>query len=475
MYTLIIHALLVVSFTLRVLARDDLLPSSRMAWFMVILTIPFAGTSLYFLFGEVDLGHRAKVLQKKIFTTIRQKAREAMGSADDLKALADPQFLPAFKYASSINSFFAVAGNKADLMPDAMTARARMIEDIDAANDTVHILCYIWLEDKTGTNMAHAVIRAAKRGITCRIMVDGLGSRAFVKSELWRQMDAAGVQLAVALPIDKPIRTILTSRLDLRNHRKITVVDGKIAYCGSQNCADPEFRPKAKYAPWIDIQLRLQGPVVAQLQLLFASDWMKERQTPIECFPLETEFYDNGFVSQAVGDGPTERMRAAPQMFSTLIDSAQNSLIITTPYFVPDATVIDALCSAAYRQVEVTVIVPRKNDSWVVASASKSFYRKLLQAGVKIYEFNDGLLHSKTLTIDGQAVFLGSSNLDIRSFDLNYENDVLIQDRTITAAVCARQSQYISRSTAVTLKEIAQWRLYQRIWYNVIATLGPIL
>ena len=476
MYTLALHFILVVGFTFRILLRDGLLPSTRMAWFMVVLTLPFAGSALYFLFGEIDLGHRANAQQRKIFKIIHEFASKTLPPPDDLEALVKPHFRAAFRYARSVNGFNPLNGNRAELMVDAQTARARLIEDIDAARETVHILYYIWLNDCTGTNVANALIRAAKRGVICRVMVDGLGSRAFVKSRLWHEMAKAGVQTAIALPIDRPIRTLLTSRLDLRNHRKITVIDGSITYCGSQNCADPEFKVKEKYAPWVDIVLRMKGPIVAQQQMLFASDWMKENDTPIDRLQIIPQPpAQDGFVAQALGDGPTERMQASPQMFVTLIETAQDELIITTPYFVPDATVFEALCAAAYRQVKVTLIVPKHNDSWIVAAASKSFYRNLLEAGARIYEYRDGLLHSKTLTIDGQLLFMGSSNMDIRSFDLNYENDVLIQDTALTCAVRERQMAYISSADIVQLDEVTQWRYHHRIWHNIIATVGPVL
>ena len=475
MYLIIFHTVLVVMFTIRVLARDDLLPSSRMAWFMVIVVLPIIGSLIYFLFGETDLGHRANALQEKVSGIVKARAGKALGDENKLSSLVSPELQKPFLYAASINGFNAQPGNTAELMPDAVAARDRLIEDIDAATDHVHVLYYIWLTDNTGTRTAQALIRAARRGVKCRVMVDGLGSRGLIKSLLWKEMEAAGVELAVALPIDRPLRIILTSRLDIRNHRKITVIDGRIAYCGSQNCADPEFRVKAKYAPWVDIVLRMKGPVVAQKQILFATDWMKETDTPVESFSFETNPVKGGFVALAMGDGPTERKRASPQLFVTLIESAQWDLTITTPYFVPDPTVIEALCAAAYRKVNVRLVLPRRNDSWIVAAASKSYYRKLLEAGAKIYEYKGGLLHSKTLTVDDNGLFLGSSNMDMRSFDLNYENDVLIQDRDIVRAVRARQQEYISDSVAIELSEVLAWQIHHRIWHNVIATIGPVL
>ena len=477
--TIELHTIIVVGFSFRLLLRDGMLPSSRMAWFMVILTMPFVGGALYFLFGEIDLGHRAERRHREIVARLRAWVPPDLVAPEGAAMLASEQMRPAFRYGASINGFQPLPGNRVELMVDAESARARLIDDIDAARASVHILYYIWLDDNTGQATARALARAARRGVKCRVMVDGLGSRAFTRSAAWHEMLAAGVECAIALPIDKPLRTLLTSRIDLRNHRKITVIDGETGYCGSQNCADPEFRTKAKYAPWVDVLVRLQGPVVGQLQLLFASDWLKEVNTPLAEFPLPPapgcDPPPGPALAAAMGDGPTERPRASPQMFVTLIEAAADELYITTPYFVPDPTVIEALCAAALRGVHVSLILPENNDSWVVAAASRSYYRKLLLSGATIWEYRKGLLHSKILTIDNQAVFLGSSNLDMRSFDLNYENDVLIEDRETTRALRARQMEYISDSAQVTLGDVNMWSPQKRMWQNAIATIGPVL
>ncbi|MFV2051773.1 cardiolipin synthase [Aliiroseovarius sp. YM-037] len=472
---LIFHALLVLTFTIRILLRDDLSPPARLAWFIVLNVLPYFGSVIYFLFGEIDLGNLANKRHKEVFNQIRAKASGFMGDAASVDALIAPIYRPAFRYAGSINGFHPVDGNTADLMADGGETRARLVADIDAATDHVHVLYYIWLGDNTGTDVAEALIRAAGRGVTCRAMADGLGSRVLVKSELWKRMEAAGVHLAVALSLKNPIRTVLTSRLDLRNHRKITVIDGRITYCGSRNSADPEFLVKAKYAPWVDIMLRFEGPIVAQNQLLFASDWMQATGEPLDGIALVSEPTKGEFPALVMGDGPTERRGATPQLFATLIGCAQRELILSTPYFVPDATVLEALCAAAHRGVVVTLIFPKANDSWIVAAASRSYYRRLLEAGCFIHEFKGGLLHAKTLTIDETVCLVGSSNLDLRSFDLNYENNILLQDEATTQKVRERQQEYIARAERVTLPTVLDWPYHKRIWNNVIATIGPVL
>lgn len=185
-----------------------------------------------------------------------------MGDPENVKQIPI-EHQQSFDYAASVNGFYTTLGNRATLMATAEEAREQMIADFDNATSHIHVLYYIWLNDETGTNMANALIRASKRGVKCRAMI---------KSNLWQQMKQAGVDVQVALPFHNIVQTMLFSRLDLRNYRKITIIDGKITYCGSQNCADPEFRVKPKYAPWVDIMLRFEGAVVAQNQMLFASD-----------------------------------------------------------------------------------------------------------------------------------------------------------------------------------------------------------
>ncbi len=450
---------------------------ARLAWFIIILIFPYGGVAIYWMFGEVKLGFNADSQAQQTIARLHEYAPQILGMAENINAKIPAHYRAGFAYSHSVNAFYPVGGNRVTLLPDAAAIRQQMIADMNAATHQIDILYYIWLADNTGKEVAAALIRAAKRGVTCRVMADAMGSRALIKSDIWQAMAAAGVELAVALPFNHLLKTILFSRIDLRNHRKITVIDGKITYCGSQNCADPEFLIKAKYAPWVDIMLRLEGPVAAQNQMLFASDWLTARpQTPLDEFIFHAQSESGGTTIAAIyGSGPTERQAATPQLFTTLFAQAQSELIISTPYFVPDYLVLGALCATAYRGVKVSLIFPQRNDSFIVAATSRSYYRQLLEAGIHIYEYKGGLLHAKTLTIDGKLALIGSTNLDLRSFDLNYENNVLIYDEAVTADIRARQHQYISSSDNVSLSMVNEWSIFRRIWNNVIATIGPVL
>jgi cardiolipin synthase len=289
-------------------------------------------------------------------------------------------------------------------------------------------------------------------------------------------MADAGVKLGRALQIGNPLIRVLTGRIDLRNHRKIVVIDNRITYCGSQNCADPAFLVKAKYAPWVDAVMRLTGPIARQNQLLFAQDWMTETGEDISALlaaPLDAP--KGGFPAQVIASGPTARTSAAPEMFESLMYSARSELIITTPYYVPVESIQAALRAAGNRGVDTTLILPARNDDFAVSAASRSYYEDLLRAGVKIFEFQPGLLHTKSVTVDGVVTLIGSANMDRRSFDLNYENNILICDTAVTSAMRARQSMYLSQSRPVKIEAVAAWGWPTRLWNNALAVVGPIL
>ena len=307
-------------------------------------------------------------------------------------------------------------------------------------------------------------------------MADGLGSRKMIGSEHWQSMQAAGVRLAEALPIGNPLLRPLKGRIDLRNHRKIVVIDDRITYCGSQNCADPEFLVKATYAPWVDAVMRFEGPIARQNQHLFAADWMAHTDDDLSSLLLQPiPPTKPGLTAQVLGTGPTVRYSAMPEMFESLMYTANRELVISTPYYVPDEPMQAALCAAARRGVATTIIFPARNDSWIVGAASHSYYADLLAAGLRIFEYEGGLLHAKSLTMDDEITLIGSANMDRRSFELNYENNILFYDRDLTAQMRQRQDTYIASSHPVTAEMVAGWPMRRRLWNNTIAMLGPVL
>ena len=460
----------------RVLLRPNRDPASRVAWLVVVLALPIIGVIAYLLIGETNIGRKRAARLKQIFDALPRPRNTPGWDRSEHDAVVTDWTAPLFKVGTSICGYPAVGGNSARLMKDSDTAIDDMVADVDAAKDHVHLLFYIWLTDNNGMKMVEALKRASARGVTCRAMVDDLGSRDLVRSAHWKEMEAAGVKVARALKIGNPLVRIFKGRIDLRNHRKILVIDNCVTYCGSQNCADPAFLPKAKYAPWVDAVMRFQGPVVRQNQHLFASDWMASYDEDISDVvnrPIEPA--ERGFTAQVVGTGPTVRASAMPEMFQSLMFAARRELFITTPYFVPNSPMQAALCAAANRGVDTTIILPARNDDFAVGATSKSYYEDLLTAGVKIYEYRPGLLHTKSITLDGQVTLIGSANMDRRSFDLNYENNILLHDPDVTAEMRARQVEYLADSKAVSLQSVQAWSWRNRLWNNTLAIFGPLL
>ncbi len=518
---------LAIIFTMaRVLYRDTLYRGSRLAWMLVLIFIPGLGIVLYFLFGEARLGLPLRERYMRVSQAGREhyqqrltdkgldpKAPDEMrlepddqsgaaaekaapekaapiiqsaiaqskdGSAPGLTKpdmcvdLASP-FDTIAKHTQSINGFPVLDGHKISLMEDAADFLDQLIRDIDQARSSISILYYIWLDDHTGQAVGQALIRAAKRGVTVRVLVDSLGSRRLFKSQIWQDMRAAGIKAKGALPYRQLLKVMLTRRLDLRNHRKITVIDGHITYCGSQNCADPEFRIKARFAPWVDIMARVEGPVVDQNQTLFAVDWLQSQPGALDDFDFKARPCPEGVSAQIWGSGPTVTTGASSMLLMTLIGSAQRHLKITTPYFVPSEPLVMALCAAAQRGVNVELILPKYNDSFIVRYASQSYYPLLLRAGVHIYEYEKGLLHAKIITIDDAFTMIGSTNLDMRSFDLNYESNLNVYDEAFTQKVNARQEVYKQSCEPVTAAQVRHWTPFRYIWNNIFSTFGPIL
>ncbi len=463
-------------FMARAVLRPHRDPSSRIAWVVAMAVLPVVGIVAYLLLGETSIGRRRAASLRRVLARLPDVAAAPGADAAQRLAVVPPRYAPLFEAGHSVNGFRPVGGNRGRLMADSNATIASMIADIDGAAEHVHLMFYIWLPDDNGRSVVDALTRAAARGVACRAMADALGSRTMIASKHWRTLRDAGVQVAVALPIGNPLLRALRGRIDLRNHRKIVVIDNRITYCGSQNCADPEFLVKAKFAPWVDAMIRFEGPVARQNQHLFASDWMAQVDEDLSGLlrqPLPPE--DPGFAAQVIGTGPGARYSAMPEVFGTLMFAARRELFVTTPYYVPDEAMQAALCAAARRGVATTIVFPARNDSWIVGAASRSYYADLLAAGVRIFEYEGGLLHTKSLTLDGDVALIGSANMDRRSFELNFENNILFHDPELTMELRRRQDDYVARSRPVTGTMVAQWPIARRMWNNAIAMFGPVL
>jgi len=459
-----------------------------LAWLVVILLLPFLGALIYLFFGENRIGE-----------TRAKRAQESLGHYQkwlaSLQSLAPvnwdalhPQLRSIHNQADTLIGIPTMAGNHLEIIEEPEKIMRSIIADINGAQSTCHLQFYIWYEGGTANEVVSAVISAAQRGVTCRILIDSIGSNEFLKGSKITEMKAAGVKIEEELPAG--FIKALFRRVDIRNHRKIVVIDGNIAYTGSQNMVDPNFFKKdSGVGKWVDIMVRIQGPVVETLAGTFISDWFLETDNEKvrsrsmdqdilhvrEIADIRPQKFAGDVPIQFVPTGPSFTPEAIHSLLLTTIYASRKTITLTTPYFVPDESLLTALQSASQRGVEVSIIVPEKNDSKLVHYASWARYENLIRSGVSIKLFQGGLLHSKTITVDNELALFGSVNLDMRSFWLNFEATLFIYDQEFTKELRGIQDRYIENSKELKLEDFKDRSLMERLFENSALIIGPLL
>ncbi len=451
-------------------------PSTALAWLVVVLAMPIVGTVAYVLVGENRLGRKSSRLHRSVV----EKLSRALGRTISEAHVATSDLPPAMRLISNLAEGLGakppVGSNDLALVQEAEDLAAQLVSDIETAADHCHLLYYIFNVDSVGRRVGEALVRASGRGVQCRVLVDAVGSKVFLRSSLARDLQAAGVEVAGALPVN-PFRAVF-ERLDLRNHRKLAIIDGRVGYVGSHNISEPLYPKKARFGAWVDASVRASGPAVRLLQELFIQDWCatgKQIELREELFPAVGDPRPGGIRVQILPSGPDQRDSPLERVILQALHVARERAVLTTPYFVPDEPLVDALTTAAKRGVDVSLVVPQKSDSLVAQAAGRSRYGDLLGAGLKIYEFRLGLLHAKTITIDGEFALIGTANLDIRSFLLNFEIALLVYDPDFVAQLHFLQQIYMEQSEPVTLEEWKRRGAFEIFADNVFKLMSPLL
>jgi cardiolipin synthase len=457
-----------------ILLRSRGTPAVRLTWLVVVFAVPVAGVIAYLLVGEVHLGRRRARRHRQIVERIGVHSGMRVARHEPMDELVSREQRQIAHLAETVGGNVPRSGHDLRLFGDTDLFIQALVEDIEQAQVHCHLEFYIFLDDHSGRRVADALMAAAGRGVACRLLADGVGSRGFLRSDLRRRMGARGVTVVEALPAH--LLRLPFARLDLRNHRKVAVIDGATGYCGSQNIADAEFAIKPKYAPWVDTMVRLHGPAVHDLQILLIQDWYQDTDESLEdLLDVCPAPAADGAVVQIIGTGPDAYNEALLQMHQTSFHAAREELILTTPYFVPDEATVSALYTTARRGVDVTLVVPARNDSPLVQAASRSYYERLLDAGVHIREFRHGLLHAKTITLDRRLAVVTSANLDRRSFELNYEVSLVVYDSDFASELRLLQKAYIDGSTPVSESAWKRRAWPRRLWQNTAGMLAPVL
>ena len=351
-------------------------------------------------------------------------------------------------------------GNSARIIGDDDEAMAAMIADIDRATTTVHVEFYIMAVDETSSPFFDALEAACARGVIVRVLLDHLGSSGYPGYRAaTERLDAMGALWHLMLPF-RPLRGQL-QRPDLRNHRKLLVVDGVIAYTGSRNLIDPSYQKRKNVKRglrWKDFMARFEGPVVTGIDAIFVTDWYCETDEILaEEVGEPVERIAGDLSCQVVPSGPGFEGENNLRLFNSLVYSARERVILTSPYFVPDDSMLYAITSAAQSGLDVQLFVSEIGDQFLVFHAQRSYYETLLKAGVRIWLYaGPTILHSKHLTIDDDVSVIGSSNMDMRSFTLDLEISVLIHSRAFTDGMREIEQGYREHSRELTLDEWTQ-------------------
>jgi cardiolipin synthase len=471
----ILHALIVILFGFRLIsARRPV--GVAFAWFLIVIILPIIGISLYILIGERPVGRK---LTRKIVRMNREY--EAITEAMRQEYMPDREKLPAEGRALSLlaesrNGSPVVAGNKIELHTESLKILQNFIAEINQAQKSLHLEFYIWALGGDADRVGEALIAAAKRGVACRVLLDSLGSKDWFKSSWPKRFRKAGIQVTEALPIQ--VGRFQFRRADLRLHRKIFVIDGAIVWTGSMNMVDPRtFKQDSGVGEWVDAMVRIEGPVAAQFELTFAFDWSVDNPSIKHFNDREPPAspHEGAALAQEFSSGPVYRDDILYQVLLSAIMDAREELTITTPYFGPDDGLIQALMAAAGRGVKVTLIVPKLNDSTLVAWSSRSFYADLMSAGVKIAEFHGGLLHTKSLLIDKRVAIFGSVNFDQRSLRLNFEISLIVYNEDFCKKLEKLIDSYLTQSDLVDPKQWAKRPRWHHYLENAAHLASPLL
>jgi cardiolipin synthase len=475
---IVVHAMLIIGVAVRVVMMR-LAVGTALAWIILIFFLPFAGALIYLVLGEKRLGRNRTRRAASLWGRYDRWLRELPRLAPDARSALSPESAAVSRLPEGLLGTPVLPGNELEIMDAAEPILYSIIADIDRARHFCHLEFYIWNAGGTADEVCEALMRAATRGVACRVLLDAMGSAKFLKSPWIPRLKQNGVEITTALAVS-PWRTLIV-RFDLRLHRKIVVIDDEIAYTGSFNLIDPRFfKQEAGVGQWVDAMVRVTGPAVLTLNAVFMWDWEVETGRELKSLPDPDKMAidaNQGAAAcvQVVPSGPGREGDSVHQLLLMSIYAARKELSLTTPYFVPDEAITAALLSAARRGVDVSLILPAKNDSRLVHYTCRSHFDELLDAGVRIFGFNGGLLHTKSAVVDGEISLFGTVNLDVRSFWLDFEVTLCVYDPQFAQRLLALQQKYVENSVAV---DPAAWRrrpATERFSENLARLCSPLL
>lgn len=452
---IVVYYFLVIGIAVGVIL-DNRNPAKTFAYLLVLLFVPVIGLVVYYIFGQnlrkQKLFSRKGLLDNKYVREWQQQGRVAFKDAKTDAAGFLGEKIKVVNLLMQTEKSLVTTQNQVDILFDGQNIFPKLFEDIEKARHHVHIEFYIIDNDIVGNKFKDLLIKKAREGVKVRLCYDDVGSRKLPRSFL-AQLKAAGVAVFPFMPVVWPY---LTSKVNYRNHRKIVIIDGEIGYFGGINIADRYTNQISQMRYWRDTHMRIYGEAVKYLQMQFILNWKfvsgELLQIDVAYFP-QNQVADKHMM-QVVANGPDSDWPAIMQAILMSINTAKRYVYITTPYFIPNEQVLTALQTAALGGVDVQLMIPAKGDSKIVQAATMSYIKQLLEAGVRVFNYQKGFLHAKTMVVDDAIASVGTTNMDIRSFELNFELNAFCYDVALSVQM---REKFVADRTHCTEMNLTRW------------------
>jgi cardiolipin synthase len=455
--------------TILLLLMENRNPVKSIAWISVLILLPIIGFVFYIFFG--------KNFRRKLVISRRslQKVKKNSAAVTDIELISHVILSPANRNLVALAYYscdaFAYENNNITIFTDGAILYEDIFREIEKARHHIHLEYYIFLSDEIGRRMINTLIRKAKEGVAVRVIIDDVGSWGMKKSAI-REMRQAGIEVMSFLEVGLPF---LSSKVNYRNHRKILIVDGLVGYTGGINIAD-RYIKGLKWGKWRDTHIKIEGGGVHGLQITFLTDWYFVNRKLISdsvFFPVPRK--SGSSLVQIITSGPNSTWHSVMQVYFMAIVRAREYVYIQTPYFLPTDSIINALQTAALSGVDVRVIIPKRSDARFTLASSYSYMDEMLDAGVKMYFYQPGFLHSKTIVIDDKISTVGSTNMDFRSFEQNFEVNALIFDPDVAVKMRKIFEQDLSDSLRVNPKTWKKRPVKERLKESIARLFSPLL
>ncbi|WP_408006333.1 cardiolipin synthase [Pseudalkalibacillus sp. A8] len=461
-------------FSILIIFREKRDPSSTWAWLLVLFFIPPLGFVLYLLLGQnlsrYQLFHWEGECKKMLRTQMAQlNSRQFQFRNRSTRNSRELIYMNLMN-----NDAVLTEDNSVELFTDGHAKFNRLFEDMEGAKDHIHLEYYMIKNDQLGKKLMEVLTKKAKEGIKVRVLYDEIGSRGLTK-RFFKEFHSSGGEAEVFFPSKFHV---FNFRLNYRNHRKLVIIDGKIGYVGGFNIGNEYLGLHPKFSYWRDTHLRIQGTAVHAIQTRFILDWNHTshyQQITYDPNHFLEDISQGNVGMQIVTSGPDSKLEHIKYGYIKMILSAKKSILIQTPYFIPDSSLLDALQIACSTGVEVKIMIPNKPDHIFVYWATLSYIGELLKSGATVYIYDNGFIHAKTIVIDEEIASVGTANIDVRSFKLDFEVNAFLYDEGIAQEMATTFKKDIKVSRILTLEEYQQSPLLVRFKESISRLLSPIL